>query len=103
MELQGQDNALLAPNLRSRLYFPAGSRTIIAEQRTLGNNSAEGPGWYFSIAAERLVGEKESDKNIYHNSLQNSNDSQEQAAMFGHTTDTIDQMWVVNIHGAISV
>lgn len=49
------------------------------------------------------MGEKESDKNIYHNSLQNSNDSQEQAAMFGHTTDTIDQMWVVNIHGAISV
>lgn len=102
LELQGQDNALLASNLRGHLYFPADLCTTIAKLES--NGAPEGSDLYFSADAECLLGEeKESGSNINHNSLQNSNDSQEQTAVFGHTTGTTDHRQVVNIQGAISV
>lgn len=63
LELQGQDNALLASNLKGHLYFPAGLCTIIAKLES--NSAPEGSDLYFSAAAECLVGEeKESGYNI---------------------------------------
>ena len=101
-ELQGQDNALLASNLKGHIYFPAGLCTTIAKLES--NSAPEGSDLYLGAAAECLVGEeKESGNNIKPNSLQNANDSQEYTAGFGHTAETTGQMRVVNIHDAISV
>lgn len=46
---------------------------------------------------------KKRSQDITSTSLQNSNNSQEQDTVFGHTTGTTDQMQVVHVHGAISV
>lgn len=49
------------------------------------NSASEGSDLYFSAPPESLVDEeKKTGSNINHNSRQNSNHSQEQAAVFGH-------------------